>query len=796
MHRLLDTIDSILSAFATRMLLSIAIIASLIPASMPLGWQIGFLVLFGLELLARTGLFVYRRRSGQHRPLDSLILLVDLLAVVSFVPGAAVGVLRWGRVARLLLLLTYWGPLAKDFVAAGLRQERLSQIMLVSALACALTGVGAAALRFVDTTGADIDGDGAADSARPGFADLLWWSYRQVQDPGNLIPTTSNVGLMVLSLALTLGGLMLIAVLIGIGASLVEDLARAGRQRKVGLRSHTVVLNVDEGSAGVLEQMRRYLSQQARWRKIALQGSTTERPDFLDRFEFRSFMYRAGKPASASALEMLDIAAARRVAVLASSPTAEADADAVTAVMSARMLNPEAWIVVELNRPANIPAALKAGRVHTVPVPARRLAALVLSQELMDPGRASLVKDFVALSGHEIYSALLGDGSLDDLPPTVTVGAPFGALRRWALREHRCLLLGYFAEEPERVGTPWLRGLHPVLNPVADSKPRIRGLIGLAAGYDSLASAARALAQDRGPTADVEEAPTALPVEAETLWVPETVIVLGFHEHTVETVGELLRIFPECEVTIVGKDEAERTEMRSTFLAEHTETGAHFEAPQKKVIQLCTADGTACGRVNIRVGDRYADGLFRPGDKSGPVGNLFDYDGAILLAEPEGSSDPDAATILGLLKLLDDWGDGEHRLKQIVGELADPTKAGLLKSRVADLRLQRRFSFVCTSELREQILSHSFFVPGLPPVLHNLITAGEEEIGALAPTTDEGTVVWETLVVNLGRRRPPIVPLAVEQEDGCLSINPEPDARFEWATIRTIYCLVTVPPTN
>ncbi len=171
------------------------------------------------------------------------------------------------------------------------------------------------------------------------------------------------------------------------------------------------------------------------------------------------------------------------------------------------------------------------------------------------------------------------------------------------------------------------------------------------------------------------------------------------------------------------------------------------------------------------------------------MGNLFDYDGAILLAERAGQADPDGATTLGVLKLLEVWAEGRHRLRRIVAELMDPDKATLLRERVQWLGPQPPFAFVCTSRLRQNILAHSFFVPGLPPVLHNLITAGEQELYGFEPTTTEGGVTWRELVTRLTQEGQ--IPLALVRTDGTLTANPVPETRFEWGEVSTIYCLGT-----
>ena len=797
MGRLVDIAEALLSAFATRVVLSVAILASLIPAELGVGVQLGFLALFGIEVLIRIVLMGTRIRRRLVRPSEVILLLVDVMATLSFVPGLASGasVLRLGRVARLALLLGYWGPLGRDFLQIALQRERMSQILLVTGMAALLTGAGAAVLRVADTTGIDADGDGATDTQRPDFADLLWWSFRQVEDPGNLVPSTGNIALMLVSLALTIGGLLLVAFLIGIGATLVEDLVRAGRQRPVGLRGHTVVLNVDEQRQGVLEQIAHYFQKQILGRRVALQGRAFEPPAFLSPRLFRGFAYRSGTPGDEAALRMLDVPRARRVAILAPGWSAEADAEVLAATISARRLATDAWIVAELNRPTNIHAALRAGQAGTIPVPARRLAALVLMHELIDRGRASVFSELVALEGDEVYTAVFGDGTLSSLPHTICLTGGVAAARWSMLNEFGCLLIGYLAEAgPDR--GPWTWNLQPILNPEATDVATVRGLIALAPRFATLRDAARALA-DPGGGSDIPSLPAMgapLPLAPVSPEPPSQVLVLGFHDDTVEMVAELLRTFPGTEITIVGDDESARYGMREAFLSERIETGARFEDDGPKRLLLRERDGAPCGVVNVRVADRYTDGMYRPGDETGRVGNVFRYDAAVLLEDRSGTGDPDAATVLGVLKILDRARGEGQRLKRVVAEVSDGAKAALLRQRVEEDGASSRFAFVGTRRLADQILAQCFFVPGLPQVLHNLLTVGDQEIFTLRPTTRTGTITFGELLVALGGQSPPMVPLGILDTEGQVRLNPPVTEPLAWDHMEALYCLGTSAP--
>lgn len=789
MSRALQTINSLLNAYPTRVVLSIAIIASIIPAELGLGLRLTFGLFFGTEVLLRLTVLGHQLRQGKRAWGAAVVLALDLAATISFLPfeGQTAEVLRLGRVARLMLLLAYWGPLVRDFILIALQRERLSQILLVGGLSALLTGAGAAALRVIDTTGADIDGDGAPDASKPNLAALLWWSFRQVQDPGNLVANThNNLALLLLSLALTAAGLLLMAFLIGIGATLVEDLMAASRQRAVGLRQHIVLLNLGEHNWRVIGQIRDYFSKQVWWNKVALQGDWPQRPGFLDALEYRSFHYRRGHAAEEDTLLRLDVPHAQNVAVLSAGPTEADDARTVAAAMSVRRLTADAWVVAELNRPSNIPAALRAGTTRMVPVPARRLASLVLAQEVTSPGCGQLVEEMVSLRGREIYTSIFGEVKLSELPPNLALGMTFSQLQQAALHSHEALLIGLFQEEGVH-RSPWIRGVAPLLNPQQDP-PSARGLIAIAPQYDNLQNFSIDLA--RGRLAAPALNPLPLPnLLARPKPPVRRALVLGFHDDAVEMVAELLLHYPALEVTIVGDNEPDRAFMRESFLAERMESGARFEVVSPKQVQLVNGQGEANGVVHLRVADRFGPGMFVPGDASGRVGSAFDYDAAIFLADALEEGAQDAATVLSVLKLLEATPGPTHRLSLVVAEIEDGNTGRLLQEQTSASESPIRFSYVHTRELREQILTHAFFVPGLAPVLHNLVTRGRDEIVTYTARGAEGAVSFGELVGAFAQQRPRAIPLAISTRDGELYVSPPSGQRFSWSEVDMLYCL-------
>ena len=132
---------------------------------------------------------------------------------------------------------------------------------------------------FLSNLGIDHDYDGRGGAGHTDdFWDRLWWSFRQVESPDNLVPNLAGSPVLVLvSLGLTITGIFVFSYLVGIGANVVEQVVRAERRRSVGFRGHTVVTGpVHEAELLVREFVRMYAKNRGRLvpaPRIALLGA-------------------------------------------------------------------------------------------------------------------------------------------------------------------------------------------------------------------------------------------------------------------------------------------------------------------------------------------------------------------------------------------------------------------------------------------------------------------------------------------------------------------------------------------
>jgi len=140
--------------------------------------------------------------------------------VLSFLPLQHVVELRHARLIRLsriVLLVGYWSPMVRDLWSILVSRERRFQILFVLFSGVVLSFAGAVVLHWLASP--DFDGDRQQDT----FFATLWWSFRQVEDPGNLVESPTGGAVVVVSLLLTFAGLVLFSFLVGIGTAAIDE---------------------------------------------------------------------------------------------------------------------------------------------------------------------------------------------------------------------------------------------------------------------------------------------------------------------------------------------------------------------------------------------------------------------------------------------------------------------------------------------------------------------------------------------------------------------------------------------
>lgn len=791
-ERLLE-LDAWFDATAVRVALSALILISVLPLQVVDTLRLAFLVVFSVEVSLRAAVFIARSRLRGERTLSEILFLfLDFLATASFLPidmlsliGVDTSVLRLVRAARMLLLLAYWGPLFRDFFQIALRRERLYQFGVIAVFAVLLTASGAAAMRLFDLRDIDTDGNGIPGEVSDWeLHNVLWWSFRQVQDPGNMIQKTDEVGLLVVSLTLTGGGMLLVAFLIGIGANLVEEVFRAGRYRPLNTRDHTIILNAGPESLGVLVEISSYYRKQLSKPRMVVVGESPERPDFLNEPHVRQFRYLPGRPTDLQTLARASVAQSRRVVLLAPGSGHEADAATVTSALAVLDAGGETQVAAEVNHPQNADLLDRPGK-RTIPVLARRLASLVLGQVAVSPGLKGVLDELLSSDGSEIYTCVSGEAACRAFPPSLPLQGDLAERIPAVHAASGVILIGVLTERERRGGQ---RTLAPRLNPT-DLRGS-RGLIGVADRFRSLREVVEACHADGG------EAPVPPPsagalVRVRTSDYPRKVLILGFHEDAVEIVDQLVRLCePGLELRVLVGTVDKRQGTLEALREQLEEPGDLPIAAQGAELHIAQPGGTT--RVLVEARDRLTGGLYAEAllGEGRP-------DTIIILRRDREDLDPDAATVLGVLRLMEVAGDARGcDLPHLLVELSDPDKAELLRKQTVGHPIAERMSLVCTEVLRQRVLAQSFFVPGLSALYRELLTAGAQELltfDPIAPAT------FGELLATLPPREG-VIPIAVATEDPDapfrLRVHVSPPPRFGAAECERIVRIYAVGPSE
>ena len=361
----------VLARFEVRLFLSACIVTSLLPLPWVRDLDPVFLTVFGVEFLLRCVL-VFRGASDAPAAAGTgetvwrwptrgalLLLVFDVLALVSFLPLAAHDTpwMRLLRLIRLIALLSYWAPVMQDLRAVLLRRERSRQVLVMGAMVGLLSFTGALVLEqfAVDLEAVDYDEDGEVTSNDRRFYVHLWWAFRQIQDPGNMLAAPSAPGAVVVSIVLTIFGLLLVSFLIGLGTDVVREVMTVSHLRSPGLAGHTVIVHVNVATGPLLDELVRYYqklipegSLSRRWlrqlvenaRRVVMGprylvvGHQEERPSFLRRADLARVIYRHAKVGHTDFMHRADIARAQRVVVLADLAAQNPDAETIGALLT------------------------------------------------------------------------------------------------------------------------------------------------------------------------------------------------------------------------------------------------------------------------------------------------------------------------------------------------------------------------------------------------------------------------------------------------------------------------------
>ena len=814
-------LEFILNHLVTRVVLSLLIILSLVPHDWMHANDEVFLFAFLPEFVVR-GILAFRAERVDRRDdptamgwalpprSDAFLLLVDLVALLSFLPWAS-RTTRWLRLFRLsrtVMLLRYWAPLVSDLWNVLQRRERARQLALMFAAVAIMAFAGTVLLNHAsDAVGDDFDGDGdVGDEHDHVFWVRMYWAIRQIGDPGNMLASPHDTGTLIVSITLTFFGLFLVSFLIGVGTDAVSEVMELGQLRSAGLKGHTVLLNLTTPTRALLDEvvgeyrkliptgarlfsvrgLREFRRRARQQREFVVVGRDHEPPPFLREPEFARIIYRENSDEDDEAfLSRADVPLARRVVLLAD-PDSEAPDDEtvrtlITIVERLREVtdddeNARTNLIAEIVDESNIGAAQKAiarasGRVEARIVPTERLLALFAFAVARRSRAADLFISIVASSGYELYmydyrTSEMG-GGVPQLPP------PHDAIESMVLQglprhpARRVIPIGALMATPDSSPDAPPR---VVINPAPDAgalhpAERMCGFVALAPNRQVTADFAdeqRGTSHHSGPIPPGQfELPKLEPDPPNPL---RKVLIFGFRPATVNLIEALLTAEPKGEVMVMVEDDDAKAEaidaieghsnlVRTGLLDGLRGTFDPVDDTDDEFQCIPgNAGGGAVGRVVIEVGDWTSSRQLMRLPRG--FGTAPEMDAIILTSSHRHGSDATTATALMKLEHLHDHlgtrGRGNPQ-QAIVAEFVNAELAHRLDRRYHAMG-RDNVAVYSLHEVRAFFMFQSIVVPSFTTFFGELLSPWGQSFSRLHASGGSGTATFAELALQLRTR--------------------------------------------
>ncbi len=572
-----------------------------------------------------------------------------------------------------------------------------------------------------------ITGTAINEEKNPSFGEAFWQSLLRILDPGTF-SGDNGWFLRIVMLVVTLIGISIAAVLIGLIASGIEqriDALRRGRSTVLE-SGHTLILGWSPRIHTIVSEL--CVANDNQRKPVIVVLASEEKEEMEDELSARVASFhntrivcRTGDPANLHDLRIANASEARSIVVLGQGEVAaDADADVVKAVLGVLHIveNPEVPIVAEVDDAETSWALREAGGDRVLTVRSSDVIANITAQACRQSGLAAVCQELLDFDGDEIY--------FQSVP--ALVGHTFGEA-----------LLGFEASTIIGIRRP---GGAVALNPPMDA------VIG---DGDSLI----AVSED-----------------------DDTVVFTGFQDVTVsEAARRPAEPTTAEQLLVVGWNPLGPAVLRE--LDEFAHPGSSVDVIVDPDI-VDGADLTDLGLQHLVV--QYQRERGNLDDLTQTVsGRAFDH--VIILGYRSGMTpaEADARTLLTLLLLrraLD--GDGERR-SRVVTELLDSSDVELARATGAD-------DFVVSDALSSYVLAQLSENPELDDVLTDLFDAEGSAVG-LKPASRyvelDQTVSFASIVAGARERGEVAVGYRLAEQNGSqpeVVVNPKKSAevRLGW----------------
>ncbi|MBN9140159.1 MAG: NAD-binding protein [Micrococcales bacterium] len=367
-----------------------------------------------------------------------------------------------------------------------------------------------------------------ADEPEGDFFDIFWGNLMRTLDPGTM-GGDEGWGFRIAMLVVTIGGLVIVASLIGIVSggfdAKVEEL-RKGRSRVLE-KDHTLILGWSDKVFSIVSELA--IANESRGRSAVVILADRDKVEMEDAIRAEvgktgktAVICRSGDPMTLGDLELGSPHTARSIILLAPEDGDDPDAVVIKAALAITN-NPnrraeEYHVIGEIRDPANLEAARLVGREEVEWVLANELISRITVQTCRQSGLSVVYSELLDYGGDEIYMA--------ELPELVG-------------RDYREVQLAFV----DSTVMGMVKGGVTLLNPPAGTRYETGDQLILIAEDDSTIRSAAPGSPDA--------AAIAVPTVAEV--APERTLVLGYNAGLAFMLGELDQyVAPGSSVHVVA----------------------------------------------------------------------------------------------------------------------------------------------------------------------------------------------------------------------------------------------------
>jgi len=365
------------------------------------------------------------------------------------------------------------------------------------------------------------------DASDADLFEMIWAGLMHALDAG-AVGGDSGWAYRGIMLLVTVGGLVIVASLIGIVSSAFDEkLAQLRKGHSLVLEEgHTLILGWSNKVGPIVNELAKANESRRRASVVILANKDkVEMDDQVKRdcpqLGATTVICRTGDPRSLTDLHLARPHLARSIIVLAPEGTSDPDVEVIKAVLAVvsdgERGESAPHVVAELSDPANLEAAQLAGQGRAHWVVSQEVIGRIIVQTCRQSGLSVVYQEFLDFDGDEIYLVPAGD---------LAGRTYFDAQMAFAT----CTMMGVFHD-----GTP-------VLNPPAATRIDVEDQLILIAADDSLVERASAgRLPGGGPT--VTETPR--------VSKPERILILGVNKVLPMMLAELDEYLGEGSLAVV-----------------------------------------------------------------------------------------------------------------------------------------------------------------------------------------------------------------------------------------------------